>query len=149
MTNFPQWLEERRAILQIQESPLLAIRDEFVRFAGDENESSVLHQRVADSLADILLLLRDFLSGAAETEDDRFALLETGRMLARNSMDLCVWMIGDHEKAAPARQSALYLQGMEINSLAREQIVTCTQLSSLLLGAVIAEDTMPASMGNA
>ena len=126
-------------LLDIQEERFSAIRAECAPFAAADNASGAVHKRVVDDMDQLLSLTQNFRTAAAtaQTTPDKQTALKTYGEASKISMELSGYLFSNSQCAGAFRNAALQKHGPLINTIAREQVLTCVNTGWALIEGIL------------
>lgn len=139
--------ENFKTLLRIEEERLVAMRADCAPFAVGDGKAAQVHQRAIDDMDRVLELTRAFHNANPATGREKREALQRYGQASKTTMALSSFMFSNSHCAGPFRNAALQKHAALLNTIAREQVLTCVntgwELISEICGAVDITETQP------
>lgn len=122
-----------KTLLTMEEERLTAIRNDCAPFAKGDDVAAQVHQRAVTDIDFVLDLTRAFRAANPPTTREKQIALRQYDKVSLRTMELSSYLFNNSHCAGQFRNAALQKHAAMLNTIAREQVLTCVHTGWALI----------------
>ncbi len=132
-----------KTLLTIEEERLVAMRNDCAPFAEGDDMASQVHHRAITDIDLVLDLTRAFRAANPPTTREKQIALRQYDQVSKTTMELSAYLFSNSHCAGQFRNAALQKHAAMLNTIAREQVLTCVNTGWALIEEICGSSKAP------